>query len=589
MPRAASSATSQSPSTETDDDVDRNTTNDTTNDLEAICERLRRNDPTLTIVSLPYSALCRVQSKAHAMGDNGMTILTTALLQSSHVHTLELIDARPDYSQAACLAQTIKYHQHLHTLKLIHCQSNGLTPILIFQALQRQTPKQRQQRPRNRSHPITGPPRRNSQQQSLEQQQQQQQQRASLPKAAYVPNSQEDAHAHGSTHNHTHHYETTPQLLEIPILTSTRGLRVLELSGDALDITAAGALQSLLATNRDLTTLRLADMDMDESFQRAILRGLQQNQSPPYVSSSTGLQVLSLVNCGITDFFCLGLGAALSFSPTATNTTTNKRYSGLAELDLTRNRITDEGAVALAQVLAHNNDNDKNDDNSNSLVKLSLSWNRLTMETGVPAFMDRLPQYTRLQALHLYHPDMYVPLSVYQQVVACLEQGPPPHNNDNDGQGSSKSKSNYNCTLQSLSIGCESISSDSASSLSSSSSSSACHYMQERNAVLDELRFLWQDPAYSEAAKRLAFLLHLNKSGRRYLEVMPGNGTGAASPANVSARHRDQVPDGPGATTLPGHAVWPEILHKFGTHCEQEQRASGIFHLLRTRPGNLFC
>jgi hypothetical protein len=193
------------------------------------------------------------------------------------------------------------------------------------------------------------------------------------------------------------------------------------------------------------------------------------------------------------------LAAILSSPVTGTNTTstamTTKCKSGLTELDLTRNRITDEGAVALAQVLTNDNHN-----NNNSLVKLSLAWNRWTMAVGLQAFVDRLPQYTRLQALNLDHPDICPSLTMYQQVVDGME-------------GNLQGNGSKNYALTFLSIGCESsgvLSSDDGASTSSGSSSSSLSY-NERSAVLDELRFVWQEPAYSEAAHKLSCLLHLNK------------------------------------------------------------------------------
>jgi hypothetical protein len=567
---------------------------DANTDLEAICERLGNNDPTLTTVSLPYSALCQVTVKVKACrccstqpcpchypeekDGNGMALLCRALQQSTHIYTLELNNARrPCAAAAICLANTLKYHTTLHTLKLTNCQSNGLLPILLFQALQRQ--KQRQ-RPRNKKHqrPAGPRPRR-------------QQQRAQADNATPLPKAAHDSHAPNnedsvSSENHGNGTSTNRSNISSTSTSATTsrpdqgpdqddvhrerhcGLRVLELSGDSIFIAAAGALQSMLATNTHLTTLRLVDMELDDSVQRAIVRGLQaqptqQTSSSSSSSLSTGLQVLSLVNCGITDSFCVGLAAVLNSSPgSATNT---KRKSGLTELDLTRNRITDEGAVALAQVLANNN--------GNSLVQLSLAWNRWTMTKGLQAFVDRLPQYTRLRALNMYHPDMCPSLNMFQQVV--------------DGMVD-QANGIHNCTLTSLSIGCETIGgvvssdTDGVSSDLSSSSSSLTSCQQERSAVLDELRFVWQEPAYSEAAKRLSFLLHLNQSGRRYLEGVPLTDTDTGSD-----RDRDHLIPGVD-DAQPWRAVWPEILHKFGTHPDPEYGASGIFHLLQTRPGNLF-
>jgi hypothetical protein len=503
-----------------------------------------------------------------------MALLCQAVRQSTHIHTLELINARrPCAAAAICLANMLKYHATLHTLKLVNCQSNGLLPILTFQALQRQRLKPK---PKQRKKHPSGRPR------HFAKQRVQAHNAAPFPKVAHEDlqnneNSDEN-HCNGTT-DASQGRRQDPGLRE-----RHSGLRVLEISGDSIYIAAAGALQSMLATNTQLTTLQLADVELDDSVQRAIVRGLQaqQHQTQPS-SSATGLQVLSLVNCGITDSFCGGLAAVLSSTATTTNTTiatpsrtssatgtaTTHRArpkSGLTELDLTRNRITDEGAVALAQVLANNNNNN----NSHSLVQLSLAWNRWTMDTGLQAFVDRLPQYTRLQTLNLYHPDLCPSLNMYQQVVDGME-----HEGIN------------NCTLTSLSIGCESIGviSGDASSLSSSLSSlSSSHglHMQERSAVLDDLRFVWQEPAYSEAARRLSFLLHLNQSGRRYLEARLGSGSDTDSDRDCD--HQVSGVD----DAQPWRSVWPEILHKFGTHPEPEQGASGIFHLLRTRPGNLF-
>jgi hypothetical protein len=172
---------------------------------------------------------------------------------------------------------------------------------------------------------------------------------------------------------------------------------------------------------------------------------------------------------------------------------------------------------------------------------------------------------------------------------------------DSDDSSSSR-RPNKNYSLTSLSIGCESIgvvlSSDDdddaggASSLSNLSNSSLSYEHHERSAVLDDLRFVWQEPAYSEAANRLSFLLHLNKSGRRYLEsrsLVPSTGISDTDTDTDSDRYQNwnQI-SGVDDAAQPWRAVWPEILHKFGKHAEQEQGASGIFHLLQARPGNLF-
>jgi hypothetical protein len=506
---------------EADEDANANTTV-----FENICERLRKNDPTLTTISLPYSALS--SPSATATDTDGMTVLATALLQSTcRIHTLELVSARPDAAAAATLAATVQCHPTLHTLKLVNCQSNGLLPILLFQALQWCPPRthERKHGQRRRQH-------------------------------SHVMANAKDAT--GATAAATDADVTTATTTTVPPYSR---LRVLELSGDSIDIVAAGALQSLLQTNRHLRKLKLADMNLDDKVERAILLGLQYVSGASSGQSSSSLQVLSLVNCNITDAFCVGFAEAVSASTTSTTIATQHRpFSGLLELDLKRNRITDTGAVALANVLAHTH-----------LVKLSLAWNRWTVHTGLQAFCERLPEYTRLQTLDLYHADLYVPLAFYDLVVDGMET---------------------NTCLQSLSMACVDESSSSSGSLGSESDMDYEQQQQKQREtvcpVLQELSFLWQEPEYSEAARRLSFLLHLNKSGRRHLTVhavvaaaAAGNGNDAGNSDNDGHDNKQEQD-----RTLPGDAVWPEILCKFGKHADQG--ASGIFHLLQSRPGNFF-
>jgi hypothetical protein len=76
-----------------------------------------------------------------------------------------------------------------------------------------------------------------------------------------------------------------------------------------------------------------------------------------------------------------------------------------------------------------------------------------------------------------------------------------------------------------------------------------------------------------------------------------GTVSGATRTVNGSDRDYTEIVSRSALTVLvaalltlatPGSAVWPEILHKFGTHPDElEQGAFGIFHLLQTRPGNL--
>jgi Ran GTPase-activating protein (RanGAP) involved in mRNA processing and transport len=407
--------------------------------LRTVCKRLKRNDDTLTTLSLPFRVIRDTP--------NGMAKLVAALIQSDRLIEMELLNARPTAQDAAALSILVQQHASLRVLKLPDCHSNGLVPILLFQALQQRRRRQ--------------------------------------PKGNNNNNKDNDDSIHNST------------------------LQVLELSGDSIDIAAAGALQSLLQTNTTLRALKLTNAAMDRSAERAMVRGLSSNKT---------LTVLILTNCSLTDQFVQDLAeqvlAVTKKRQQHQQQHQSRGSSALRELHLDRNLVTDLGAAALAPVISQSR-----------LLVLSLALNRLTV-AGLQAFCGRLPQYKYLQHLNLYNGDLCLPHRAFARLVDGLQE---------------------NYTLLSLSVGCESSSSFHLLPISSSSSSSS--------SIVEELRFLWQEPAYTAAVTRLSYLLHMNKSGRKHLQ---GDGS--------------VVPD----------ALLPIVLHKF--QHPQQQGASALFALLRQRP-----
>lgn len=77
-------------------------------------------------VRTPYSA---------AQSSYGLTLLCSAISQSSHVQTLELMNCKEDEDAAQCLATLVESYRELKHLKLVNCKTKGQFPRAIMSAL----------------------------------------------------------------------------------------------------------------------------------------------------------------------------------------------------------------------------------------------------------------------------------------------------------------------------------------------------------------------------------------------------------------------------------------------------------------------
>jgi Leucine Rich repeat len=372
------------------------------------------------------------------------------------------------------------------------------------------------------------------------------------------------------------------------IMKASCALEELEITHDEITARASGVLQSLLVSSSSstcLTTLRLCHCvingisfssdkqhddhhdDDDVQYQKSkhknsnscsLLQQMQLSFATALVCGS--LQVLQLDHCHVTDALAMQLAALLlqqqeqNSNDDDVGTTKN---CCLRQVSLVGNDITDVGAAAFSQVLAHP---------ACQWQKLSLAHNRLT-PAGIQAFFDGLPRYSchnrNLVELDLYDPNVCLPTCVHQGIATFLRNG-----------GGSNSSSTT--TLTSLSVGCE------------KGDPSFPADDDDDYKVVEELRWLWQDAAYTNALDQWRLLLRLNQLGRG---VILRTGCSSSYSRHIhghdrhhSHHHVNAEHDDDNAPPPPRQMLLEERLAAIA----QQEGPSGVFIILQDRPDLFF-